>query len=325
MKNRPVLAVLLAVALSAAGLFAMVAGHSAAVEPAVARPIDWGLYYMRWSRDYHDALRREVDAFASSPDYLMFFVDLRIPYRRQRVEAVAEVGAEALVSFELTKWHGGRSESYLPAIVAGEYDEFLRQWARDAKEHGRRLLLRFGYEFNGNWFTWAGDPESYVAAWRRAHAIFAEEGADNVEWVWSPNVVSCPDTPKNDMHRYWPGAEYVDWIGIDGYNFGAHHDQWHTWEPFERVYDKTLTDLERRYPHTRLMLSEFGCAPGEPGQRAAWIRQAFAYLQRHPRVEAALWFNHDKSREGEPNWKLTSADGSLAAFNETFAQPKTLP
>ncbi|MDX1531405.1 MAG: glycosyl hydrolase, partial [Rhodothermales bacterium] len=72
--------------------------------------------------------------------------------------------------------------------------------------------------------------------------------AANVAWVWSPNVVSVPDTPDNDMHRYYPGDAYVDWVGLDGYNFGDHHDEWHRWQSFAEVFEAPLAELESRFP-----------------------------------------------------------------------------
>ncbi len=127
------------------------------------------------------------------------------------------------------------------------------------------------------------------------------------------------------MHRYYPGDEFVDWIGVDGYNFGEHHDEWHKWQSFHEVFDSVLNSLAMRYPGKPIMLTEFGCAPGKPGQREQWIREAFESVQRHPQVRAAVWFNYDKRREGEPNFRIDVTPGSLRAFNQTFAAGKAKP
>ncbi|MFQ5494146.1 MAG: glycoside hydrolase family 26 protein, partial [Phycisphaerae bacterium] len=239
-------------------------------------PLDWGIYQILWSRQFPDQLAREVARFASKPHYVMFYRDLGRPFPKAAVEGIERIGAVAIVSLELWSWHGGVKGSYLPLIAKGDYDGFLRSWATAAKTHGRRVLLRFGFEFNGNWFTWGGDPEGLVTAWRRAHDIFRKVGADNVEWVWSPNVVSVPDKPGNDMHRYYPGDQFVDWVGVDGYNFGENHDRWHRWQTFDEVFDGVLTDFKKRYSNKPVMLTEFGCAPGPGDQRERWIRDAFA-------------------------------------------------
>ena len=287
--------------------------------PTRVVPLEWGVYQILWSRAYPDQLNKEVSKFSTKPRYVMFYRDLLRPFPNFAVDAIDTLGATSIVSLELWSWHGGRKGSYLPSIVAGEYDDFFRKWAVDAKTYGKRILLRFGFEFNGNWFTWSRDPKAFVAAWRRMHGILHEVGARNVEWVWSPNVVNCPDTAENDMHLYYPGDEFVDWVGVDGYNFGDHHDQWHKWQTFHEVFDSVLRAFSERYPDKPVMVTEIGCAPGEPGQSERWIREAFEALKGHPQVRAIVWFNYDKRREGEPNFRIDATPKSLKAFNETFA------
>ena len=69
------------------------------------------------------------------------------------------------------------------------------------------------------------------------------------------------------------------------------------------------------------MISEFGCAPGPAQRRAQWIREAHKSLARRPQVKAAIWFNLDKRREKEPNFRIDATPGALDAFNATFAAP----
>ncbi|MEE9295815.1 MAG: glycosyl hydrolase [Phycisphaerae bacterium] len=287
-------------------------------------PLQWGLYQILWSRRFGDQLDAQIARFASRPNYVMFFRDLGRPFPKSVIDAIATRGATAIVSLELWQWHDNHGGSYLPDINAGKFDDFFRKWARDAKSDGRRVLLRFGFEFNGDWFTWGGNPQQLVGAWRRAHRIFQDEGADKVEWVWAPNVVSVPDKPENDMHRYYPGDAYVDWIGVDGYNFGEYHDVWHKWQSFAEVFDAVLTDYEKRYADKPVMITEFGCAPGKPGRQAMWIREAYNNLLARPHVRAAVWFNFDKRREGEPNWRVDTEPDSLRVFNATFAAPQAV-
>lgn len=281
--------------------------------------LEWGLYQILWSRKYCDQITETLSRLASHPDYIMFYRDLQRPYPRQPIQCILDRGATPIISLELYHWHHQQAE--LDHINTGQYDKDFRAWAQAAKKHGVRVLWRFGFEFNGNWFPWSHAPEAYVRAWRRIHGIFQEAGATNVEWVWAPNLVSCPDTPENNMHLYYPGDEYVDWIGIDGYNFGDHHDQWHQWESFETLFGGVLNDLTKHYPKKPLMIAEFASASGKPAQRATWIREAYQYLQARPDVRAVVWFNLNKQREGEQNWRIDSSPESLAAFNDTFASP----
>ncbi len=282
--------------------------------------LDWGLLTMRsHAQNFKDRLVTNFARFDAPPKYTMFFYPLGGDFPKPWIAASAELGATTIVSLELYEWGPGKKSSYLPAILAGDYDGSFRKWAEGAQAYGGRVLLRFGYEFNGNWFSWSLDPPAFVAAWRRVHDIFSAVGANNVEWVWAPNFESCPNTPENDMHLYYPGDKFVDWVAVDGYNFGDHHDEWHQWVSFDEVFDKVLTSLTNRYPDKPMMLAEFGSAVGEPGQRAVWIRDAYASLQRRPQVKAVIWFDLDKRREGEPDWRIGATADSLEAFNQTFA------
>src|SRR5207253_2783842 len=83
-------------------------------------------------------------------------------------------------------------------------------------------FIRWAWEMNGDWHPWGGadnggDPASFVSAWRHIHDIFAAHHATNVAWVWGPNWNSNPDTSWNDVSRYDPGDDYVDWVGVSGY------------------------------------------------------------------------------------------------------------
>lgn len=312
----------LRIAMTVCLVWVVTAGVLAAPGAPRREPLKWGIYQILWSRKFGEQLDAETAKLASKPQYVMFFRDLGRPFPRSVLDAIDKRGATMIVSLELWQWHGNHGGSYLPDIIDGKFDAFLRKWAKAAKADGRRVLLRFGFEFNGNWFTWGGDPMRLVRAWRHAHGIFHREGADNVEWVWAPNVVSVPDKTENDMHRYYPGDAFVDWIAVDGYNFGKHHDVWHQWQSFGNVFDAVLDDFKKRYAHKPVMISEFGSAPGRPGARAKWIREAHRNLIARPHVKAVVWFNYDKRREKEPNWRIDADAESLRAFNETFAAPQ---
>ena len=95
-----------------------------------------------------------------------------------------------VISLELWDWSNKhRANSGLDEILVGQHDTFFRQWAMDAARYRERVILRFGFEMNGDWFSWGGQPKLFRQAWLRARKIFAEEGAGNVEWMFAPNVL----------------------------------------------------------------------------------------------------------------------------------------
>ena len=312
-----------ALALLSAGLLWACAGAGDPPAPP-ARALRWGIYQIYWSRDYAEHLRRELKKFASTPDYVMFFRDLGRPYPKAAVDAITAAGATPIVSLELWHWHDRPSPetTRLDDLAGGAYDAFLTRWARAARKDGRKVLLRFGFEMNGDWFSWGGRPELFVRAWKHARAIFESEKAHNVVWVWCPNVMSVPDTPENSMHRYYPGDAFVDVVALDGYNFGCDHDEWHHWQSFGEIFDEVLADFAARYAKKPALIGETACPPGRGEQRARWIRDAYEQIAKWPQVKGVVWFNLDKRREGEPDWRIDTTPESLRAFNETFAKKR---
>ena len=313
-----------------AGIILALAFGLSCAEPALPkRNIDpwpgfsWGIYQIYWGpKKYDEMVEGAVSLLASPPQLIMFYRDLGRGFPGEGCRIIDARGATPILSLELWHWGGGRDRgSTLPAILAGEYDKFFRSYARDARLYGKPVFLRFGFEMNGDWFSWGNQPVEFVAAWQRAHRIFAEESAENVIWVWAPNFVSIP-RENNPIESYYPGDEFVDWVGADGYNFGDNHDQWHHWESFAEVFDPILSTFSEHYPSKPVMIAEFGSSPGVGEAKAEWILDAYAEIKQRPKIRAAVWFNLDKRREGEPNWKIDSDPGSLDAFNRSFARPR---
>ncbi len=294
----------------------------APTSPSRPERLQWGLYQIHWApHAYASMLDETVEHLASPPDFVMFYRALsHLDYPALACEAIRSHGATPIVSLELGMW--GSDRSYLDDIVTGTYDEQFDAWAAGAREDGRDVVLRPGFEMNGEWFSWSGDPPTFVVAWRHIHARFARAGATNVTWFWCPNVVGIPRTDDNAMHLYYPGDDVVDWVGLDGYNFGDHHDEWHAWESLEDVLAGPLDTLAAIAPGKPIYVGETASAPGEPGQKAAWIRAAHAWLVARRDVHGVIWFNLDKRRENEPDWRIGSSADALAAFNETFAAPR---
>lgn len=283
-------------------------------------PLAWGIYQILWSRDAFTRLLDQEIATLGHPGYVTFFRDLVRPYPTEVCRAILARGATPIISMELHRW--GRPEgNELQRVADGAYDAFFTDYARAARASGQPVWLRFAFEMNGDWFPWGHQPETFKAAWRRIHGIFRAEGADNVVWVWAPNAISGPNTPENGIGAYWPGDELVDVIGLDGYNFGDGHSRWHRWCSFDEIFEPALEEIRASgVPHP-VFITEFGCTDAVEGERrAAWIREAYAYLSRRPEVIGALWFNHDKRREGEHDWRIAADPESLRAWRETFAR-----
>lgn len=238
-------------------------------------------------------------------------------FQTDRIDNVVSRGATPLITWEpWSPFAGVAQPAYRLANIAnGDFDVYVDAWAAAAAADGRTIYLRFGHEMNGDWYPWGAGvsgntPADYVAAWRHVHDRFAAAGADNIRWVWSPDVVEGPNYPS--MDEFYPGDDYVDWVGLDGYNWGD--NQWRSFgTAFGRAYD-TATHLTAK----PIMVSEFASSDS-PGSKPAWIEDAFETQLplKFPRIRAVIWFNFDKERD----WRVDSSAASLAAFRKALQTP----
>jgi hypothetical protein len=209
----------------------------------------------------------------------------------------------------------------LADVIEGRYDGFIQEFAEEARDWGHPFFLRFDWEMNGNWFPWAegingnGSGE-FVAAWRHVHDIFTAVGATNATWVWCPFV--DPGGSLTDLSSLYPGDAYVDWTGLDGYNWGTNPAAPRGWRSFDQLFTDSYEEISGRVaPSKPLMIGEMGSSE-QGGDKAAWIRDALSRVPReYPQVRALLWF--DKFDDGM-DWPIETSGNAAAAFAEGIGQ-----
>ena len=202
----------------------------------------------------------------------------------------------------------------LQRIIAGDHDAYIRRWAREAKAWGHPFFLRFNWEMNGNWFPWSENRNGnssgeYVAAWRHVRDIFRAEGVTNAKWVWCPNVIDWRS--KVPLSHYYPGGAYVDWLCIDGYNWGTNPAKPDRWKSFTALFGRTYSTLTR-ISAKPIMIGEISSTE-IGGSKAAWIADTLTNTlpRKFPRVRALLWFNWNAD---SMDWVLESSPKAKAAF-----------
>ena len=245
-----------------------------------------------------------------TPEYMLWYQDFRQPFDATALAAVP-LSATPLLTWEpFDSTRGAEQTEYrLERIAAGEFDTYIAQWARDLAGSGREVVLRFAHEPNGDWYPWservngnaAGD---YARAWRHVHDVFREAGTQNVKWMWSPNVEVDGSTPLMEL---WPGSDYVDLIGIDGYNWGMSQPG-KRWQTPDEVFTATV-DQVRQITDKPLIISEVASAE-QGGNKAAWIDQFGLFLNENPLIEGFVWFDYNK----EADWRVDSSPASRDAF-----------
>ena len=158
------------------------------------------------------------------PAMIMWYQDWAQPFPKDDVSNVVNYGAVPHIVWEPWYW-GDKEKIKLADISSGQWDEYLRSWAKPIKELGQPIFLRVGHEFNIEGYPWGivnndKNPENYIKAFRHIVDLFRREGATNVKWVWAPMNYSFPNESWNDWAKAYPGNDYVDWVGFDGYNWG---------------------------------------------------------------------------------------------------------
>lgn len=215
-------------------------------------------------------------------------------------------------------------------IIAGACDNYIRGFAKAIKARPERYLLRFAPEMNISDSTyWPGHynqrADTFIQMWRHVHDVFMSENVGNVEWVWAISFWSYPAIDWNDRNMYYPGNEYLDWIGIDGYN-------WYTslglrWMTFSDIYDaanynNVLRDLACRYAKPQI-IAEFGSVEGPGGTqtKSYWIQDAYNAIPQYPFMRGIVWLNeHAFEDPNSGDFRVTtSTTGSQQS--STYVQP----
>jgi beta-mannanase len=115
--------------------------------------------------------------------------------------------------------------------------------------------------------------EDYVATYRRVRGIFDDAGAKRVEWVWCPNVIVTGNVDA--ISRSYPGDDFVDIVGVDGYNFGDRAG--HQWTHPADLFGSTLALVTQLAPGKPVWINEVGCAD-QGGDKSRWISDFFGWL-----------------------------------------------
>jgi mannan endo-1,4-beta-mannosidase len=227
------------------------------------------------------------------PGVVVYYSGWMEPFQVRFAETAARHRAAPLVQIDPT----GIS---LTAIAAGQYDSYLRSYAAAVRAFGGRVIISFGHEMNGNWYSWAyrhTSPAAFVAAWRHIVTVFRQQNAGNVTWLWTVNVMD-PERGIPSPARWWPGSRYVSWVGIDGYYLKR------SWT-FASLFGPTIKAV-RGLTLDPILISETSATPtaGKPAK----IADLFAGVRAYGLL-GFVWFNVHKNED----WRI-SGPAAAAAF-----------
>jgi beta-mannanase len=191
------------------------------------------------------------------------------PFPRTQLDNIWQNGNTPLLTLE--PWG---TDDILDVIINGTLDTYFEDYAQDVYnwtqenwtvngETGTRkqLFIRFAHEMNlhDEAYPWSNKtPASYKAAWIHVHNIFKSKNLTSgvLQWVWCVNNYDVPfDGYKAE--EYYPGDEYVDWVGIDGYNTGESvpNANWDHWETFTQRFKHMLDRFDN---HSNITKKPYG-------------------------------------------------------------------
>jgi mannan endo-1,4-beta-mannosidase len=265
-----------------------------------------GVYQPDAPRSYA-GVNQFAQAIGRQPNLVSYYSTWLEPFRASFVTSAAKHGATTIVQID--------PEVSLASIVAGRNDAYLRSFAAAVKTYGNPVILSFGHEMNGNWYSWANtrtSPRVFVAAWRHVVTVFRAAGAANATWLWTVNVID-DSIPIPNPTPWWPGSSYVNWVGIDGYYYLASQN-------FAQVFGPTILAVAG-LTKDPIIIAETGAAPAA-GQSAK-INDLFAGVRAYG-LMGFVWF--DENTQGR-TWRITSS-GAFAAFRQDakkFMKPAAAP
>ena len=248
------------------------------------RPVRYVGLYTRTSPLSYTGVRQFTGATGVRPNLLVYYSSWREPFQARFASTAASHGAVPLVQLN-------PSGVSLATIAAGQYDSYLIAYARAVRAYGHPVIMSFGHEMNGSWYSWGytkTSPQVFVAAWRHLVTVFRQQGAGNVTWMWTVNIIEQPGgIPPPD--KWWPGKAYVNWVGIDGYYYRSSLT-------FASLFGPTIADV-RELTGDPILIAETAVAP--TAQQPAQIDDLFAGIRLYGLL-GAVWFQVDKWRLDRP-------------------------
>jgi mannan endo-1,4-beta-mannosidase len=239
-----------------------------------------------------------ADSVGIQPDMITFYPKFGQHFDAGAACAIVKEGAVPVLQLD-------PENVSLSSIAAGKHDRYLRAFAAAVKKFGDRIVLSFGHEMNGDWYSWGyqhTQPAVFVAAWRHIVNVFRAVGASNVTWLWTVNVINESRAGRIPSPApWWPGASYVNWVGIDGYYYKP------SWV-FVSLFGPTIAAV-RGFTHDPILIAETGASPASV--QPAKIADIFSGIRSYSLL-GFVWFD---AQGATRDWQITSP-AAMAAFRK---------
>jgi hypothetical protein len=335
---------------SAAILAAMLAGTAAYAVPNKLLPPETGLYHgsfpdlldsdrggdiLQKTAEY-EALVGTKSAWVVVGNHWFEGVKAPVEVLNQMTRAGKFPIVQVMPWIERARDRGPDPQFGLLRIAQGNLDAEIRRYAEEIKSVQYGVGISFAPEMNGSWYPWSGyyqgggnmeygdpqkadGPEIYQDAYKRMVAIFREVGVDNVTWFFHYTAANRPATEWNKASLYYPGDDFVDWVGVSSYSAQQTRD---VWEDFTVMMDEAYAEYEQMAPSKPFAVLEFGTIEDQLNsyRKSDWIANALSALLtgRYPNLKGFSYWHERSWSPTDPsfNLRIDSSNQSLAAYRD---------
>ena len=159
-----------------------------------------------------------------------------------------------------------------------------------------------------------------------------EEEAPNVAMLWAVLAM-----PEEEIDKFYPGDEYVDWVGVNVYSVKYHNNHKYEKADFEDPLD-LLNYVYNKYSHSKpIQISEFGVThyntTDEVRDHAFAIKNiSRLYTElpsKYPRIKAVYYFDVNNLSEYNEarrinDYSITTEPDLVNAYGDSINQPHYL-
>lgn len=96
-----------------------------------------------------------------------------------------------------------------------------------------------------------------------------------VAFLWVPQTIASPNVRGNQPRRYWPGRNFVDWVGVDIFS------------KYQGAFDE-MEAFYHRYSGFPFMIGEWSPWDGDPG--GAFTDRLLTWAENHRRVRMVMYY-----------------------------------
>jgi len=293
----------IAVVVLAVGGLRLTGGFSSPSTASASQPqVRYLGVYEPGAPDSYSGVEQFARAVGRQPNLVSYYSGWGEAFQKSFAETAASHDATTIVQVD-------PSNISLAKIAAGKYNYYLISFADSVAAFKHPVIISFGHEMNGFWETWGYThvpPATFVKAWRHIVDVFRQQGANNVTWLWQVNSSS---SQTGSVRDWWPGSQYVNWVGVSGYYYVPSNT-------FSNVFTPVITSI-RDFTQDPLLIAETAVGP-QAGQTRG-IKDLFAGLRTQDYL-GLVWFDQHSYGglyKGE-DWRLEDNPAALGTFRNAL-------